>query len=90
MDSSICEIDIFGNKWWTNGKDQLHHIGGPAIERSDGSKEWWVNGYPHNTNGPAILWANGYRAWYVNGKKLTEQEFNDLQLKQELEELFTL
>jgi hypothetical protein len=23
---------------------KLHHTTGPAVERSDGTKEWWVNG----------------------------------------------
>jgi len=32
----------------------LHRLCGPAVERDNGSKEWWVNGDRHRTNGPAM------------------------------------
>ena len=28
--------------WYLNGK--LHREDGPAVERSNGDKEWWLNG----------------------------------------------
>ena len=52
-------IDKYGNKYWYfNG--QLHRVDGPAIENSNGYKEWWLNG--HRIDGPAIEYSNGDKA----------------------------
>jgi hypothetical protein len=63
-------IDEYGNKCYY--KDQartiLHRHDGPAIEWSNGSKEWWVDGKLHRLDGPAMIWANGDKAWYVDSK----------------------
>ena len=32
-----------GDKYWYRN-DQLHREDGPAVERADGDKEWWLNG----------------------------------------------
>lgn len=32
------------DKFYYNEEGQLHSINGPAIERVNGDKEWWVNG----------------------------------------------
>jgi hypothetical protein len=29
---------------WYNDKDQLHRLDGPAVERSDGYKAWYIEG----------------------------------------------
>jgi hypothetical protein len=42
--------------------------GGPAIERANGDKEWYLNDKLHRTNGPAFEWANGNKQWYLKGK----------------------
>tara|TARA_R110000868_G_scaffold46524_1_gene153593 strand:- start:308 stop:499 length:192 start_codon:yes stop_codon:yes gene_type:complete len=39
---SICEIDSCGDKYWYLN-DKLHRENGPAIERADGTKEWWYH-----------------------------------------------
>jgi hypothetical protein len=52
---------------WYNDKDEYHHLDGPAIERANGDKEWYVEGKLHRLDGPAIEWA-GTKAWYVEGK----------------------
>ena len=57
-----------GRTEWINEKGLLHRLDGPAIEWSDGSKEWWINGKLHREDGPAIEDKDGYRAWYRNGK----------------------
>ncbi len=31
-------------KEYKNESEELHRLDGPAIEYSDGSKEWWLNG----------------------------------------------
>lgn len=35
-----------GSFFWYK-EDKLHRIDGPAVERSDKSKEWWIDGYPY-------------------------------------------
>jgi hypothetical protein len=37
-------IDAAGNISWLNNSNKLHREDGPAIECTDGYKEWWVNG----------------------------------------------
>ena len=42
----------------------------PAVEWSNGDKEWWVTGKLHREGGlPAIECVNGTKGWYVNGKR---------------------
>ncbi len=55
---------------WRNDDDTkvLHRLEGPAIEWSDGGKEWWIYGKRHRENGPAIEYSDGNRYWYQNGK----------------------
>ena len=38
------EVDTSGNRYYRNAASQLHRIGGPAVERFDGYREWWLNG----------------------------------------------
>jgi hypothetical protein len=61
-------IDYNGSKFWKNKKNQLHRIGGPAVDHFDGSKSWYVNDKLHRLDGPAIEWPNGHKSWYVNDK----------------------
>ena len=70
------EVDHYGTRWYRNAMGQLHRIGGPAIEYTNGSKEWWQNGQRHRIDGPAIEWRNGVRFWYINGERLTKTAFN--------------
>ena len=65
---STCTIDPDGDKRWRNSSRKLHRLDGPAVERADGTKEWWVDGKRHRLDGPAVEWANGYKSWYMNGK----------------------
>jgi hypothetical protein len=46
----------------------LHRVGGPAIEKADGTKVWWVDGKCHRVDGPAVEHSNGYRMWFVHDK----------------------
>ena len=52
-----------------NDKGELHREDGPAIEWSNGSKNWCINGKLHREDGPAIILSNGYKGWLINGKK---------------------
>ena len=70
MTNSICKIDEDGTKRWYNDKGKLHRENDlPAIEWTDGSKEWWLNGKLHRENDlPAIEYSDGTKFWYLNGK----------------------
>ena len=70
------EVDTHGTRRYRNVMGQLHRIGGPAIEYTNGSKEWYQYGLRHRIDGPAIEWRNGVRFWYINGKSLTKAAFN--------------
>ena len=39
----------------------------PTIERSDGTKFWYINGKCHREDGPASEYSNGTKYWYING-----------------------
>jgi hypothetical protein len=54
-------------KWYFNGS-VLHREEGPAIETTDGYKEWYLNGKLHREDGPAVEYADGPKYWYLNGK----------------------
>jgi hypothetical protein len=53
---------------WLNEQGLYHRDDGPAIEWSDGSREWYVNGKNHRLDGPAVEWSDGGREWWVDGK----------------------
>lgn len=50
--------------WYVN--NQLHREDGPAIEWSDGDKEWCLNGLRHREDGPAFEGKNGDKVWWIN------------------------
>ena len=56
----------------------LHRVDGPAVERSNGDKEWYLNGKLHRINGPALIHSNGFRWWYLDGRNYHEEQFNQL------------
>jgi hypothetical protein len=56
-------------KRYENEQGQLHREDGPAYERYDGYKEWWINGLRHRLNGSAIEWSDGRKEWWVNGNR---------------------
>lgn len=68
-EESILTIDKCENKRWTNRSGELHRTDGPALEFSNGTKEWYQNGKLHRTDGPAIEYINGTKYWYQNGKR---------------------
>jgi len=66
----ICEIDEHGNEFWKLPSGDYHRENDlPAIERVNGTKEWWLNGKLHRDNDlPAYEHVGGDKAWYVNGE----------------------
>jgi hypothetical protein len=63
----IVTVDQLGTEW-RNEAGKLHRLDGPAIEYTDGSKSWWVNGKRHRLDGPAVERKNGDKEWHVNDK----------------------
>ena len=57
---------------WKNDKGQDHRVDGPAVEHSDGTKSWYLNGERHREDGPA--WENVYGTayWLLNGERHRE------------------
>lgn len=44
-------------EWWFGGLIyRLHRTDGPAVEWSNGDKEWWQHGLRHRVDGPAIMY----------------------------------
>lgn len=56
-----------GNTYY-NKSGQLHREDGPAIEYTNGDKEWWINDKRHREDGPAVEYTNGSKEWYLNGR----------------------
>jgi hypothetical protein len=67
--------------YWLTTNDELHREDGPAVERPDGSKEWWVNDERHRIDGPAaeyFIGSSKIRYWYYHGEKIevsSQEEF---------------
>ena len=60
-----------GDKIWylpSKGRGYYHRLNGPAVEWSDGSKEWRVGGKRHRLDGPAVKLQNGTKKWWVDDK----------------------
>jgi len=62
-------LDADGTTYWRNVDNFLHREGDlPAIERADGTKEWWKKGIRHRDGGlPAVEYVDGSKSWWVNG-----------------------
>ena len=43
MEQPKLEIDKWGHKRWRLPNGELHRTNGPAIERDDGDKYWYLN-----------------------------------------------
>jgi hypothetical protein len=77
---STKSIRPAGDKEWHNKRGQLHRNDDPAIERTNGDKEWWCDGKRHRVDGLAIERADGYKAWWVDGKELTTEQIAERQM----------
>ena len=74
MKPQYIEIDENGNKFYYSDKamTKLHREDGPAVERADGRKEWFINDQLHREDGPAFEWTDWGKEWYINGKRHRE------------------
>jgi hypothetical protein len=70
------EITPDSTKIWRNKEGQKHRGNDkPAVEYSNGTKFWYINGNLHRENDkPAIEYKNGDKEWYINGKLHREND----------------
>ena len=61
-------VDGHGDTYWYNAYGEVHRTDGPAVERADGTREWWIHGKVHRDDGPAVEFADGAREWWIHGK----------------------
>ena len=54
----------YSDKTMTN----LHREDGPAVESSNGTKSWYLNGQRHREDGPAVEFSDWTKYWYLNGQ----------------------
>ena len=66
--SLIRKVDSFGTVRYRNRDGLLHREDGPAVERSNGSREWYRGGKLHRGDGPAVEYADGDRFWFRHDK----------------------
>lgn len=71
-------------KHYVNG--QQHRDDGPAVEWSDGGKEWWQDGKRNRADGPAVELANGTKEWWIAGQRMLEEQFDAFCRKNEARE----
>jgi hypothetical protein len=71
MKPVYIRINKNGDKFYFSDREMtiFHREDGPAIERADGSKSWYLNDKLHREDGPAFEWADGTKEWYLNGKR---------------------
>ena len=67
LEESVPYTDTNGNIYWRLPNGKLHRKYGPALESSDGRKEWWVHGELHREDGPAVVYPDGKKHWYIEG-----------------------
>ena len=42
--TDTCRYEVNALREWRLPSGALHRVAGPAVERSDGLKEWWLDG----------------------------------------------
>ena len=74
MKEQFIYVNGYGSKFYYSDREMkiLHREDGPAIERANGTKMWWVDGKRHREDGPAVEWSNGTKSWWVDGKRHRE------------------
>lgn len=68
---ALCDDGVVVHGMWFRSIDGALHRGGgrPAVQRGNGTLEWWENNQLHRANDlPAIEHADGRRDWLVRGK----------------------
>jgi len=60
------EVTKTRTSWFKEGTFILHRENGPAIENTNGSKEWYIDGKRHREDGPAVELPD-IDQWFING-----------------------
>jgi len=63
------EINEYNEKRYLNDEGQHHRLDGPAIENSDGTKFWYINGNAHRNIDPSDEFSNGEKQWWFKGER---------------------
>lgn len=58
-----------GTYQYKEGINILHKENGPAIERVNGDKEWYIDGKLHREDGPAAVLADGSCEYWQDNKR---------------------
>jgi hypothetical protein len=84
MTPQYITINEDGTKFYYKDRQMtmLHREDGPAVEWSDGHKEWRIDGKLHREDGPAIEWRDGHKEWWLNAVMFREQEFKKRNTKE--------
>ena len=79
LTSEITRRELGYGVWaWCLPDGTYHREDGPAIERSDGSTEWYRHGTRHRADGPARVSPRrsddqpGFEEWWVDGRRHRE------------------
>lgn len=75
------KTDDDGTVRYYDENNKLHREGGPALERPDGYKEWYLNGECHRDGAPAIEDANGFNLNGLSENKSDCDYFKEESLK---------
>ena len=65
-------INKYGSIFYYNENGLLHREDGPAIEDSNGLKDWYKNGKLHREDGSAVEYPNGKKEYWYNDIKYPE------------------
>ena len=68
----VCSCPLPNRLVKKNKLGEIHCDNGPAVEGTNGFREYYINGKRHREDGPAIEYPNGDRAWYKHGKRHRE------------------
>jgi hypothetical protein len=77
MEEYFVKVDEYGTIRRYRG-DKLDCLDGPAIEYTDGYKEWYRDDKLDRRDGPAIECVDGSKAWYIDGEEYSQDEFNKI------------
>ena len=70
-------VDRLGTIYYKNERGQFHREDGPAVETTDGYKEWHLNGKVHREDGPAVELTDGDKWYYLNNKWFTKEDWEE-------------
>ena len=64
-------VDDHGNTRWHKDTECTirHRENGPAVDCTNGHKEWWQYGQRHRIDGAAIERFDGDKSWWQNGQR---------------------